>query len=100
MATYTLSIGCVLYRRLTAPHLLPKAQWSLGRWGVVVNAVAVGYSSFVWVFMFFPTAVPVDAGTMNYAVVMFFGVLAMAIVFFVFKARKTYFGPVALVRDL
>jgi choline transport protein len=50
MASYSTSISCVLYRRLTAPHLLPKARWSLGRWGVPVNGIAVlfAWQAFFW----------------------------------------------------
>ena len=94
MATYLVSISCILYRRLTAPHLLPKAQWSLGKYGVLINSISVAYAGFVWFWMFWPTTASVNATSMNYAVVMFFGVLAIAAAFFVVKARKTYFGPV------
>lgn len=97
MATYSLSIGCVLYRRVTAPHLLPRTSWSLGRWGVAVNAIGVAYSTFVWVFMFFPASLPVAANSMNYAVVMFFGVAVISVLYFVVRARMTYFGPVTKV---
>lgn len=48
MATYGISITCVLCRRLTAPHLLPRSQWSLGRYGVLVNGVAVAYAWFTF----------------------------------------------------
>jgi hypothetical protein len=65
-----------------------------------VNAVAVAYCAWVWVFMFFPTGVPVVATSMNWAVVMFFGVILIASIFFVLKARKTYFGPVTKVVEL
>lgn len=50
MGTYAISITCVVYRRLTAPHLLPKARWSLGRWGVLVNIVGLlfAWEAFFW----------------------------------------------------
>jgi amino acid transporter len=46
MFSYTISISCVLYRRIKHPELLPYARWSLGRWGVPINVVGVCYSSF------------------------------------------------------
>jgi amino acid transporter len=46
MFSYTISITCVLYRRIKHPELLPNARWSLGRWGVPINVVGVCYSSF------------------------------------------------------
>lgn len=44
MATYLISIGCVLLKRLRG-EALPSARWSLGRYGLAVNAVAVLYTS-------------------------------------------------------
>lgn len=97
MGTYGISISCVLYRRITAPHLLPKAEWGLGRWGIPVNAIAVAYAWFVWFWMFWPMAIPiVPVASMNWAIVMFFGVLFIGAVFYALKARKTYFGPVTV----
>lgn len=95
MATYSLSISCVLWRRVTASETLPKGSWALGRWGVPINGIAVAYAWFTWFWMFWPTAVPLSGpGDMNWAVVMFFGVLAIAMIHFLVRARKTYFGPV------
>jgi choline transport protein len=48
--------------------------------------------------MFFPAGVPVDASSMNWASVMFFGLLLGAAVHFGVRAHKTYFGPVVKVR--
>ncbi|KAK3115166.1 hypothetical protein LTR53_005765 [Teratosphaeriaceae sp. CCFEE 6253] len=94
MATYSISISCVLYRRVTAPHLLPKAQWGLGRWGVPVNAAGAAYAWFAFFWAFWPASTPVAANSMNYAIVMFGGVMILALVYFVVQARKTYAGPV------
>ncbi|KAK0269392.1 hypothetical protein LTR35_014881 [Friedmanniomyces endolithicus] len=94
MATYSISISCVLYRRLTAPHLLPTAQWGLGRWGVPVNAAGAAYAWFAFFWAFWPSGTPVTATSMNYAVVMFGGVMILAMLYFVVRARKTYAGPV------
>lgn len=51
--TYALSIGCVLWRRLFGAPL-PKARWSLGRWGVVLNLAGFLFELFVTVMSFFP----------------------------------------------
>ena len=63
-------------------------------WGIPVNAGAAAYSWFVFFFAFWPDSTPVSADSMNYAVVMFGGVVILALLFFVVKARKTYAGPV------
>jgi choline transport protein len=44
MATYLMSIGCVLLKRLRGEEL-PSARWSLGRYGLAVNVVALLYTS-------------------------------------------------------
>lgn len=52
MATYAISTGCVLWRRVTIPESLPPTKWSLGKWGVLVNGIGVAYAiySFFWAF--------------------------------------------------
>ncbi|KAJ7772241.1 GABA permease [Mycena metata] len=97
MFSYTVSIGCVLYRRLTRPDLLPKARWSLGRWGVPVNAAAVAYAVFAFFWSFWPAGTPVGATSMNYGVVIFGGVGAMCAVSYWVQGRHIYNGPVATV---
>jgi choline transport protein len=44
MATYKISIGCALLKRLRG-ETLPSARWSLGRYGLAVNAVAIAYTT-------------------------------------------------------
>lgn len=63
--TYALSIGCVLWRR-TYGEPLPPARWSLGRWAVPVNIIAVLYELFSTVISFFPLFAKVDAKGMNW----------------------------------
>ena len=64
MGTYSISISCVLYRRITAPETLPKAQWGLGRLGVPVNGIGALYAWFSFFFAFWPGSTPVDASSM------------------------------------
>ena len=51
--TYVVSIGCVLWRRLFGEPL-PPARWSLGKFGVPTNIIALLYQSFSTVISFFP----------------------------------------------
>jgi choline transport protein len=44
MATYLISIGCAMLKRLRG-DTLPSARWSLGGYGPSVNAVAIVYTS-------------------------------------------------------
>jgi choline transport protein len=61
--TYALSIGCVLWRRLYGDPL-PPARWSLGRWGVPVNVVALLFELFSPGISFFPLFAKVDGKSM------------------------------------
>lgn len=98
MMTYGCSISCVLYRRIAHPELLPRARWSLGRWGVAVNAIGLAFSihSFFW--SFWPNTVPVTLQNFNWSVALFVGVFAMSLVTYVLQGRRTYLGPVTAVK--
>lgn len=97
MITYMTSVGCVLYRRVYNPELLPKARWSLGKWGVAVNAGGLAYSTFSFFWCFWPNATPVTADEFNWSVVMFIVVAVVAAIDWAFRGRKVYKGPVVLV---
>jgi choline transport protein len=97
MLTYIVSIGCVLYRRIYHPELLPAARWSLGRFGVPINASGLLYSIFAFFWCFWPNGTPVDATSFNWAVVMFLGVFLVSVVYYYAHGKNIYTGPVVLV---
>ena len=92
MASYCISISCVLYRRLT--DTLPRARWSLGRLGVPVNVLGIAYAAFAFFWCFWPNATPVVANTFNWAPVLFVGVLVCCLLAYWVQGRKVYVGPV------
>lgn len=94
MWTYMISIGCVLYRRIYYPELLPKCQWSLGKWGVSVNAGALAYSTFAFFWSFWPNAVGLSVENFNWASVMFIATAVISVADYYLRARKVYKGPV------
>jgi choline transport protein len=97
MLSYCVSIGCVLFRRLFHPHLLPHCRWSLGRWGLPVNIGGLLYSLLTFFWSFWPASTPVDLLIFNWAVVMFVGVAAISVVDYWVRGRKIFTGPVVLV---
>ena len=97
MASYSVSISCVLYRRVFQPELLPPARWSLGRWGVPVNMFGICYVIFAFFWSLWPNGTPVDASTFNWSVVIFVGVMILTTVTYVVKGRHVYVGPVTTV---
>ena len=96
LSTYIISIGCLLLKRIRQEELLP-ARWSLGRWGLPINAFAFFYAGFVIVFSCFPTSLPVTAGTANWAPLIWVGVIAVAAATYLVHGKKAYTPPVAFV---
>lgn len=71
-------------------NLPPGCKFHLGRWGVILNWVSLGYCAVTTVFFFFPgTPRPTVAG-MNWAIAVFGVMLVIAGVFWVLRGRRTY----------
>jgi amino acid transporter len=98
MISYMVSVGCVLYRRVFYPEMLPTARWSLGKWGVPINSLGLAYVTFTFFWSFWPTETPVNVENFNWSVVMFMGIFIICIVMYVVKGRKVYVGPVKEIR--
>lgn len=96
LATYILSISCLVSRRLRAEPL-PPARWSLGRFGLAINVFALAYASFLIIFCFFPVQVPVTAMTVNWTPAIFAGVVVVCLGFYWGVGRRVYEGPVMFV---
>lgn len=94
---YMFSIGAVLWRRITAPETLPPARWSLGRWGVLVNSMALVYVTWAFFWAFWPQVYKPDASELNWAPVLFGGTLLLSGLWYVVRGRHVYKGPVVLV---
>jgi choline transport protein len=96
LSTYMLSIGCVLLKRLKNEPL-PPARWSLGRYGLAINAFAFCYCAFVIVFSCFPVSVPVTLETANWAPLVWVGAIVLAFVVYFLHGKKHYTAPVLFV---
>lgn len=57
-------------------------------------------AGFTMIFVCFPTKANPVAESMNYAIVMFSGVIIIAVVYYFVHGRKVYQGPVVFVRQL
>lgn len=92
--SYLIPTGFMLWCRLHTPEILAYGPWKLGKMGVVVNIVSILYLSFTCIFMVFPPYQPVSAVNMNYASLIFGGVLIVSLTYWLWKGRKVYEGPV------
>lgn len=98
--SYLMPIGLVLWRRFYSPQDLVWGPWRLGRAGVYVNVVAFAYLTFTCVMLLFPSYQPVTAENMNYAVVVFMGMLLFGGAYWIFFARHTYMGPLVEMEEV
>ncbi len=100
LSSYILSIGCFLSKRLRREPL-PPARFSLGRWGMAINIIALMFLISFFVFCFFPTARPVTPQTMNWNIAMFGGITLFATGYYLVVGHKQYRPPVNIQnRDL
>ncbi|THC95229.1 hypothetical protein EYZ11_005306 [Aspergillus tanneri] len=97
MSSYVVTIGCLLHKRLRGEPL-PPHRWSLGRFGMAINIGALCFLLPVFVFAFFPLTSTVDKETMNWNVVMYCGIIFIAVTYYIFRGRHYYIPPVALVK--
>ncbi|KAI3604227.1 amino acid transporter [Moniliophthora roreri] len=96
LSTYMLSIGCLLLLRIKGEPL-PPARWSLGRFGLPINAFAFLYSGFVIVFSCFPTSVPVGLESANWAPAIWVAVIVLSMATYELHGREHFTPPVIFV---
>lgn len=98
VASYILSTGCILLKRLRGGYL-PPARWGLGRFAIPLNAAAVVYLSVVFVISFFPPNREVEVDGMQWSSVVFAAVVLFSTGYYYVHGRHQYDGPVALVKQ-
>ena len=91
-----LSIGCVFLKRLKGEPL-PPARWSLGRYGIWINGFAFLYSGFIIIFSCFPTYLPVNLGSANWAPLVWVAVMVLSAIFYLVYGKRHYTPPVDFV---
>ncbi|KAK8104599.1 uncharacterized protein PG998_011632 [Apiospora kogelbergensis] len=72
-------------------HTLPPGPFRLGRFGAAANWISVVYCAVTTIFFFFPTSPTPAPSDMNYAIAVFGIMLCVALGFWFFKGRYTYF---------
>lgn len=97
MTTYMISISCAALKRVRGQPLLP-STFSLGRWGLPLNIVVVLFLFFLRIFAYFPTVPSPAPADTNWAILGYGSVIMVALVYYVFRGRHRYVGPVEYVR--
>jgi choline transport protein len=99
LISYIGSLSMVMLMRIRGQPLLPR-RWSLGRWGMPVNLLAMAFLLISFVMSFFPSYVDPTPADMNWAIVLFAFVLFAAILDYFVRAHKVYRPPVEIVRKI
>lgn len=109
--SYLMVASLLLWRRVrgdiklydnteTALTNLPGEQLMWGPWrvpgipGIVINLVAVLYLIIVFFFSMWPPSSSPTPATMNYSSLMFGATVIFSVLYYIFRARKVYTGPV------
>jgi amino acid transporter len=98
LASYTITITCILLHRVQGRRL-PESRYTLGKWGTLINLLALVYIIPVFIFSFFPPTPNPTPITMNWAVVMVGGTIVLATAYYIIWGRKTYTPPTETIED-
>lgn len=96
-SSYLVCIGCITYRRIACLGLLD-SRFSLGKFGLPINVIALLANLMFLIFAFFPPIKNPGTASMNWAIAVYGGVLTLALVYYFVKGRRDYAGPVEYVR--
>ncbi|KAF2004743.1 amino acid transporter [Amniculicola lignicola CBS 123094] len=100
LSSYIISIGCMFVKRWNKEPLLP-SRFNLGKAGIWINGIAVAYLCFAFVFAFFPAFPHPTVDLMNWNILIYGVVVIFSLIYFFFKGRHMYVGPVEYInKDL
>ncbi|KAG8951009.1 hypothetical protein FRC04_006870 [Tulasnella sp. 424] len=92
--SYIVPIACRrIFRNHPDVHFKPGPFSMPGAIGWAANCICVTWTMFIAIILCFPTYLPTTAQTMNYASVIFGGVLTLALTWYILDAHKYYKGP-------
>ncbi|KAF2475067.1 amino acid transporter [Lindgomyces ingoldianus] len=97
MSSYIVSISCMALKRIRGEPLLP-SEFKLGRTGLPINLISLVFLIFIFFFSFWPGMVKPTVELMNWSSMMFGGTMIFALLFYFFRGRHVYDGPVTYVR--
>lgn len=97
-SSYFNAIALLTWRKLNGTAPTP-GPWTIGKTpSLIVNILTLVYIVIVFIFSFFPLAIPVDLTTMNWAVVLYFGVLVIGVVLYMIRGKR-FVEPKPIYRD-
>ena len=91
--SYGFPIVLLVIRRFRGQNI-EFGPWSMGRFGLFTNLVAIAFCTFLTIFLPFPTIIPVTAQNMNWAVVVFAAVMLFAVTNWYVVGKTRFVGPI------
>ncbi|KAL4778110.1 amino acid/polyamine transporter I [Aspergillus varians] len=91
--SYLIPLSLLILKRFTAPQDIPQGTFSLGRWGLPMNLLAILFATYFVIFLPFPPEVPVTGENMNYAGPVLGFVMVFACCDWVVRGRHKWEGP-------
>ncbi|KAK3723780.1 hypothetical protein LTR37_001661 [Vermiconidia calcicola] len=92
LSSYTISIGCVALKRIRGEPL-PVSKYSLGKWGLPINILALCWLVPIFFFTMFPATTPVDAAGMNWGCLLFGSMFLFSTCYYLLRGRNEYISP-------
>ncbi|KAF2016415.1 amino acid permease-like protein [Aaosphaeria arxii CBS 175.79] len=83
----------ILISVLRGRKAVKNSTFSLGRFGYAINIAMIVWICLAIVLFCMPVSLPVTAGDMNYASVVFAGFAAISVIWYVIRGRKSFNGP-------
>ncbi|KIW92549.1 uncharacterized protein Z519_06396 [Cladophialophora bantiana CBS 173.52] len=93
---FSYAIPTVMFalRRYNTSNPINFGPWTMGKFGLPINVLAIAFCIFLIIFLPFPPYLPVTGPNMNYASPVFGFVMICATLNYVLRARKKFTGPI------
>ncbi|KAK6845408.1 amino acid transporter [Apiospora arundinis] len=98
--SYIITLIAIIIRRFSRRQrgTLPPSRFDLGKAGLPINLGALAFLVVMFPFLFFPTAPNPSPAGMNWSCLVYSVVVIFAMMYYFFKGRHIYKGPVEYVR--
>ena len=90
--SYAFPCLCIFICRWRGEEI-PRSPWSLGRWGIWINGIAVAWGLYAIVWLCLPVVVPVDAASLNWSGPTMGFVIILAVVDWFLRGRYKFAVP-------
>ncbi|KAL8787759.1 MAG: hypothetical protein Q9195_007628 [Heterodermia aff. obscurata] len=99
LSSYILSISSMAWLRICQKPIR-RAYFSLGKWGLLVNVLALMFLVLAFVMILFPPTRNPDSQSMNWSIVILSGVLLFSVSYYYGGARAKYVAPIELIKPV